>query len=113
MFKEWEDCEKLKTKTEEDDISKEAIPRHFRAMINCVIFQRSHGKEFSVVTEDQDFNFFAERWNVKSIPSTELERMSTKALEKYHREMKAYETRRRTTARNSAPPQRSLWAAPK
>lgn len=113
MFKEWEDCEKLKTKRETDTISKEEIPRHFRAMINCVIFQRSKGNDFCIVTEDADFGLFTEGWNVKVITGNDLENMATKALEKYHHDMKAHESRRRNAVRLSAPPQRSLWTAPK
>ena len=109
MFQEWEDCEKLRSKPKEDIISKEEIPRHFRAMINCAIFQRSKENEFSIVTEDADFGLFAKRWDIKLITSSDLENISTRALEKYNRDMKAYETRRRTAARNSAPTQRSLW----
>jgi hypothetical protein len=109
MFPEWEDCEKLMAKQDADKISKEEIPRHFRAMINCVLFQRSKGNELCVVTEDADFATFAERWNVNIMTGEDLENASTKAIEKYHRDIKTYESRKRTGTRNSPPTQRSLW----
>src|SRR5579859_1446921 len=54
MFEQWKDCEKLVTTTEAETLSREDIPRHFRGMVNCVLFQRSHGNDFCVVSDDAD-----------------------------------------------------------
>ena len=113
LYSQWEDCEKLRKQGDTDIISKEEIPRHFRAMINCVLFQRSKGNEYSIVTEDADLGVFAERWNITIITGNELENTSAKALDKYNRDMKAYEPRKRTASRNSPPSQRILWTPPK
>jgi len=113
LFLKWEDCEKLRKEEDTDIISKEEIPRHFRAMINCVLFQRAKGNEYSIVTDDVDLGLFAQRWNVTTITGTDLENLSAKALDNYNREMKAYETRKRMASRNSPPSQRILWTPPK
>lgn len=113
LYQEWEDCEKLKKEADADIISKEEIPRHFRAMINCVLFQRSNGNEYSIVTEDADLRVFAERWDIATITGDELENTSAKALDKYNRDVKAHETRKRAASRNSPPSQRILWTPPK
>jgi len=113
MFKEWEDCEKMSTTTEIDGLSKEDIPRHFRAMINSVLFQRSKKSEFCIVTEDSDLASFATRWKVTTISAIEMDAVSTKALQRYHRDMKDYEGRKRTAARPGAQSQRHLWTPSK
>jgi hypothetical protein len=109
LYQEWEDCEKLRKESNTDVMSKEEIPRHFRAMINCALFRRSKGNNCSIVTEDADLGVFAERWDIATITGNELENTSAKALDKYRRDMKAYETRKRTALRNSPPSQRILW----
>ena len=113
LFLKWEDCEKLRKEEDSDIISKEDIPRHFRAMINCVLFQRVKGNEHSIVTEDADLGLYAERWNITTITGTDFENASVKALDKYNRDMKTYEARKRTASRNSPPSQRILWTPPK
>lgn len=87
----------------------EEIPRHLRAMMNCVLFQRSKGNEFSILTEDADLVTFAKQWNVITTTGNEIETTSTKAIDKYHRDMKAYEARKRTEERGRPHNQRSLW----
>lgn len=113
MFKVWEDCEKMSTKTETDEISKEDIPRHFRAMINGVLFQRSKENEFCIVTEDSDLASFAKRWKITTMSAIEMDAMSNNAVQRYHREMKDYEGRKRTAARPTAQGQRHLWTPSK
>jgi hypothetical protein len=113
MFAEWEDCEKLSVKVATQKGSKNEIPRHIRAMVNCVLFLRSKGKELSIVTEDNDLSSFAEGWAIATMTSRDLDNASTKALNNYRREMKAYESRKRTAARSNAHNQRSLWVPPK
>jgi hypothetical protein len=113
LFNNWDDCEKLSTKKDEANLPKDEIPRHFRAMTNCVLFQRSKGNELWLVTEDADLVSFVERWNIKTTTIAELDSMSSEAVAKYHREIKAYEARKRTSSRTNQPKQRTLWAPKK
>ena len=113
MFKDWQDCEKMSTKTETDGTSKEDIPRHFRAMINGVLFQRSEANEFCIVTEDSDLAAFAKRWKITIMSAIEMDAASTKALQRHHREMKDYEGRNRTVSRPATQSQRHLWTPSK
>jgi hypothetical protein len=109
MFSAWEDCEKLGAKNETNITSSEETPRHFRAMMNCVLYQRSKGIEFSIVTEDAGLVAFAKRWNVITMTTSDMETTSTKSVDKYHRDMKAYEAHRRTEERSRVHNQRNLW----
>jgi hypothetical protein len=113
LFQEWNDCEKLSTKKDEENLSKDEIPRHFRAMTNCVLFQRSKGNELWMVSEDTELVSFVERWNIKTMTIAEFDSMSSEAMAKYHREIKAFEARKRTSSRNNQPKQRTLWAPQK
>jgi hypothetical protein len=113
LFQNWDDCEKLSTKIDEEYLSKDEIPRHFRAMANCVLFHRSKGNELWVVSEDADLVSFVERWNIKTMTIAELDSMSSEAMAKYHREIKAYEARKRTSSRTNQPKQRTIWAPQK
>ena len=102
MFSQWADCEKLAKTTE----PREDNPRHFRAMINCVLYQGSKGNELCIVTEDEELISFAADWDLKVTSISEMESASSSALARYHKDMKAYEARKSRTARNN--PQ-SLW----
>jgi hypothetical protein len=113
MFQDWKDCEKLSVKKGEETLSKDEIPRHLRAMTNCVLFQRSKGNEMFMVTEDPKLIAFVERWNIKTMAMVELDAMSSEVLAKYHRDMKAYEARKRTASRSNPPTQRKLWTPQK
>jgi predicted nuclease of predicted toxin-antitoxin system len=103
MFPQWTDCEKMSTRA----VSNEEIPRHFRAMINCVLFQRSKENEFIIVTEDEELVSIAAEWGLKTTTTSEIDIAISSALEKYHQEMKAYETNKRNATRNT--PSQSLW----
>jgi len=107
MFTKWEDCEKLSLEeTEAENLSKEEIPRHFRAMINVVLFLCSKGKEVYIATEDVKLMSLAKRWAIGTMTRSNVESWSAEAAEKYHREMKIYESQKRA-------PTRSLWTAPR
>lgn len=112
MYSTWEECNKLRNESERDSLSKDEIPRHFRAMINCALYQRSKGNECPIVTEDADLGSFVERWNISIMTTDDLENTSRKALDRYRKDMKAYEGHKRTS-RNSPPAQRVLWTPPK
>lgn len=113
MFKEWEDCEKMSTKTGSDGMSKEDVPRHYRAIMNSVLFQRSKENEFLIVTENTEIVSFARKWNVTSMSALEMDTASTKALQRYHQEIKDYEGRKRKAARSATQTQRQLWTPSK
>jgi hypothetical protein len=66
-----------------------------------------------MVTDDANLVSFVERWNIKTTTIAELDSMSAEALAKYHREIKAYEARKRNSSRTNQPKQRTLWAPKK
>lgn len=113
MFQDWKDCEELSVKKDEQALSKYDIPRYLRAMTNCVLFQRSKGNEMFMVTEDAELIAFVERWDIKTMTMVELDATSSEALAKYHKDMKAYEARKRTASRSNPPTQRKLWTPQK
>jgi hypothetical protein len=113
IFTSWEECEKLVTVTQTESLERRDIPRHFRGMINCVLYQRSIGTETSIVTDDLDLISFGERWGITTMNGNELDAECTQALENYRNDMKVYETRARSAARHSPPQGRALWSPPK
>jgi hypothetical protein len=112
MFPEWEDCERFRTKVN-DEYPTIEVPRHLRAIINCVLFQRSKGRELSIITEDLNLISLAEGWDVRAMTVTAMDTTSFGLLEKFHREIKAYESHRRRATGFQHAKQRSLWAPSK
>jgi hypothetical protein len=110
LFTDWAECEKLSLNTEDEKLSKDEIPRHFRAMANCVLFQRSKGIKSVLVTEDEELISLTAHWDIIVASVDDLDKRSSKALDKFRQEMKAYETRERNAARSNSPKQRMLWA---
>ena len=106
MFKDWEDCERMSTGAQSTGLSKEEIPRHYRAMANSVLFQRSRN-EHVIITEDPEMPPFVKRWDITSMSVLEMDAASTKARQRYHREIKDYEARKRTAVMTQS--QRQLW----
>lgn len=113
LFSSWEECEKLMKVTAPEDHERKVIPRHLRGMINCAVFQRSHGIESTIVTDDSDLVSFAKRWGIMTMTGNDLDAMSSRSLENYRNELEAYEARGHNAARHSLPQRRALWAPPK
>jgi hypothetical protein len=111
MFPHWEDCEKLASLTGEETLSTATIRRHLRSMVNCVLFQRSVGNEFWILTKDEELIEFARKWEIQCIGTDAVSDIASKAIETYHRELNAYQTRQRIAGRGNK--QRTLWAPPK
>jgi len=110
LFMSWEECEKLAKVADKENIQGKDIPRHFRGMINCALYQKSLGTDFTIITEDLDLISFAERWDITTMTGDDLEAEITQALERYRSEVKAYEARGRNAARHSPPQERTLWS---
>jgi len=113
MFAEWDDCEKMAASKETDLLPKEEMPRYVRGIVNCILYQRSKGNEFCVITEDDTLISFLEQWGIKKLTAMEVDSASSDRLEKYKQDLKAYESRRRYAERPLSAKNRLLWAPPK
>ena len=113
LFMSWEECEKLAKVADKENIQGKDIPRHFRGMINCALYQKSLGIDFAIITEELDLISFAERWDIMTMMGDDLEAKTSQALESYRSEVRAYEDRGRSVARHSPPQGRTLWTPSK
>lgn len=113
MYMTWEECVRLCADAETELPLKDEIPRHLRAMVNCALFQRSLENDFSIVTDNEELCSFAGFWDIRCMSVNEMESASSKALDKYNQDMKAYQARQRTAARSNPGKQRTLWNPPK
>jgi hypothetical protein len=108
MFPQWEECGKLAVRTDEEIPAKEDIPRYLRAMINCVLWKRSKGDEFWIVTQNVELMEFARIWGIQCKETDEITHIASAAVEAYHQDLKAFQTRQRTSSRTN-PKDRKLW----
>lgn len=113
MFSDWEECEKLHGKFKGENLSNDEIPRHFRGMVNCALFQRSKGNEVIIVSDDVALGLFTSSWNLRNMTVTEMESTSFEAVQKYKRDIGVWENRKRNSQRSSAPTGPTLWAPQK
>lgn len=100
----------------EDDaepVSKEEIPRYVRGILNCILYQRFRGNELSLITDDQALIPFLEKWGIKKMTGMDVARASSIALERYRRDLKAFEVRKRDSDRKPSAKPKSLWAPTK
>jgi len=113
MFKQWEDCEKLWKASISELPSKDDTPRHFRAMVNCALFQRFSGSDFWIVTEDDELRSYTNLWEIQCLSPEELEASASKVIQKYNQDLKAYQSSQRTATRANPGKQKTLWTPPK
>jgi hypothetical protein len=113
MFADWDDCEILARNKESALATKEEIPRYFRGIVNCLLYQRSKGNEFCVITDDDALIPFLEQWEIKKMAAVQVDSASSDLLERYRQDLKAYESRRRFAERMPSVKHKSIWAPTK
>lgn len=109
MFADWHDCEKMIREDGAEPVSKEDIPRYARGILNCILYHRFRGHEISLITEDEALIPFLEKWGIKKMAGVDVDSASSIALERYRRDLKAYEARKRDSDRKPSAKPKSLW----
>jgi predicted ribonuclease YlaK len=111
MFPKWADCTGRRTRSDTDALKD--ISRLHQGIINYILYQRSRGNDYSIITESADLISFAKDWNIATVTVQELDSSVTQSMEQYNEELKKLEMQNHNLARSRRPKSSKLWTPSK